>query len=385
MGKMFRKFLLLTVLTGILFSIVPSVNAYTVGDPWRVDLRPFIHDRENREYVEMMVDYHLRTDTDIRNALEGGFAAVFLFDGCSDNMRDPELSDLSYYRVSGVCLVIKLDARGEPKLIYFNEDASTIPDQPLKYGAWNIEEVGDVGPATVCDGTYQIYSVLHRGEYEALHVRSDFRDGTLEAIYMTPDGGFTPYRANEINVHTRTSNHIATYGMWSAGCPLVGDGNTWDFQRLIHSAYYTTYDTFEALNFIGTLTIDRMQLRQEMYTLYKNPDAVDAFLTNSREIQPETYHTLCSERIVYEESEVRLTKRETQLMSLPCFREEDARTESLLTIPEGTKLTVTGSIRNADGIKWYTVSHKGGEAYLYTGDTRPESWITHLQELLFGE
>lgn len=383
MKKAFRRILLLFALAGILFTNIPTASAYTAGDPCRLDLRPFLHDKTRRDYVETMVDYHIRTDTDIRNALEGGFAAVFLFDGCSDNMDDPELSDLSYYRVSGVCLVVKADAKGALKLIYFNEDASTIPDQPLKYGAWELPEIGEVGPATVCDGTYQLYAVHHRGEYEALHVRTDYYDGTLEAIYLTEEG-FEPYRATEINVHTRTSNHIAGRGMWSAGCPLVGDGTNWDFRRLVHSAYYTTYDTFEVGNFIGTLTIDRMQLRTEMYTLYKNPDAVDAILEKSRAVQPQCYRDQCSEETVYEEPEVRITKKDTPLMSLPCFREEDARTEVLQTIPSGVKVSVTGSIRNADGNKWYTVSYKGEEAYLFTGDTRPESWATKLRELIFG-
>jgi hypothetical protein len=71
-------------------------------------------------------------------------------------------------------------------------------------------------------------------------------------------------------------------------------------------------------------------------------------------------------------------------MSMPCSLAEDARTEALYTIPEGVKVTVTGSIRNADGNKWYTVSYKGEEAYLFTGDTRPESWVTKLREWIFG-
>lgn len=385
MKKLFRSFLMFAVLTGMLFAGAPAASAYTPGGPWRVDLKAFIHDRAHREYVEMMVDHHMRTNKDIHHALEGGFSAVFLFDGCSDNMNDPELADLSYYRVSGVCLAIKLDAAGEPRLVYFNDDASTIPDQPLKYGAWEIPEVGEVGPATVFDGTYQIYSVLHRGEYEALHVRTDFRDGTLEAVYMTPDGGFTEYRASEINVHTRTSNHIANYGMWSAGCPLVGDGNNWDFKRLIYSTYYTTYDTFEVLNFMGTLTIDRQLLRTEMYTLYKNPDAVDTVLQNSRAAQPEMYMRDCSERTLFEEEEIRYTTGETGLMSLPCKAEEDARTRVLKTIPDNQKLTVTGSIRNADNSKWYIVSYEGTEGYLFTGDTKPESFFTRFRELITGK
>ena len=383
MLKRIRKFLLLLLLVGLLCPAVPAASAD--AQPWRPDLRAFMHDPVKREYVETMVDYHLRTDPDIRNALEGGFSAVFLFDGCSDNLKDPELSDLSYYRVSGVCLVIKLDQNANPKLVYFNEDASTIPDQPLNYGAWEIPEVGEVGPATIFDGTYQIYSVLHRGEYEALHVRSDFRDGTLDAVYLTPDGGFTQYRASEINVHTRTSNHIANYGMWSAGCPLVGDGNAWEYSRMIHSIYYTTYDSFEVLNFLGTLTIDRQQLRQEMYTLYKNPDAVDVILGNSRKIQPDTYLEACSEITVLAEPEIRYTTRETGLMNLPCSWTEDARSKTLKTIPKGKKLSVTGTIRNADDSKWYLVSYEGTEGYLFTGDSKPESWFTRFQALLTGE
>lgn len=385
MKKLFRKILVFCLWVVVLLSAVLPSQAYTIGDPWDIDLKAFIRNREKREYVEMMVDHYIRTDKDIRNALEGGFSAVFLFDGCSDNLKDPELSDLSYYRVSGVCLVIRLDQNGEPKLVYFNEDASTIPDQPLKYGSWEIPEIGPVGPATVFDGTYQIYSVLHRGEYEALHVRSDFRDGTLDAVYLTPDGGFTKYRASEINVHTRTSNHIGSYGVWSAGCPLVGDGNAWEYSRLIHSTYYTVYDTFEVLNFLGTLTIDRQQLRQELYTLYKNPDAVDTFLENSRSVQPDQYMQTCTEMTIFEEPEVRVAATEASFMSLPCFREEDARTKRLATIPKGEKISAIGSIRNADNSRWYVVSYKGTEGYLFTGDTKPESWFNRFRDLITGE
>ncbi len=368
----------------LLLSLSPAGSAEMAQGPYQVDLKAFLQDTGYREYVQRMLDYHLRTDREIRNALEGGFAAVFLFDGCSDNMNDPELSDLSYYRVSGICIALKLKADGTVKIVYYNEDASTIPDQPLKYGAWALPEVGDVGPATVCDGTYQLYSVLHKGEYEALHVRTDYRDATLEAIYMTPEG-FTPYRASEINIHTRTSNHIANYGMWSAGCPLVGDGSTWDFHRLIYGTYYTTYDSFAVDNYVGTLTIDRQQLRQEMYTLYKNPDAVDAILANSRAVQPDTYLLLCSDEAVYEAPEIRITTTETQLMSLPCSFEEDARTQTLQTIPEGTKLTITGSIRNHVQSKWLKVSWDGEVGYVFSGHTKPESWKEQFRELLLGE
>lgn len=379
-----RRILLFILAMIIAASSIPAVSAYETGDPCRIDLSAYIRDREKREYVEMMVDHYIRTDRDIQSALKNGFSAVFLFDGCSDNMNDPELSDLSYYRVSGICLVIRKNSLGDLRLVYFSDDASTIPDQPLKYGAWSLPEVGDVGPATVFDGTYQIYSVRHRGEYEALHVRSDYRDATMDAVYMTPEG-FTTYRASEINVHTRTSNHIATYGMWSAGCPLIGDGNGWDYHRMIYSTYYAVYEDFEVDNFMGMLTIDRQMLRQELYTLYKNPDAVDAFLIKSREAQADGYFSDCSDETIFAEPERRITSGAANLMNLPCNQDEDARAKVLREIPVDEKITVTGTIRNADQQKWYILSYDGTDGYLFAGDTKPESWWSRFRQLITGK
>jgi len=102
-------------------------------------------------------------------------------------------------------------------------------------------------------------------------------------------------------------------------------------------------------------------------------------------VQPETYLKDCTEKNVFEEVETRLTTGETSLMSLPCFPEEDARTKVLKTIPEGEKLAVTGSIRNAENSKWYIVSYDGEEGFLFTADTRPESWLDRFHQLLTGE
>ena len=207
----------------LLFPVIPTGSAYVQGEPFRLDLSRWIENEQRREYVQMMLDYYIRTDPMVRSALDGGFSAVFLFDGCSDNLDDPVLSDLSYYRVSGICVVIKQDGVGNLRMTYFNDDCSTIPDRPLAYGAWKLPKVGEVGPATVCDGTYQLYSVYHKGRYEALNARTEYYDAKVDAVYMTEEG-FVPARATEINVHTRTGNHILTKAMWSAGCPLVGDG-----------------------------------------------------------------------------------------------------------------------------------------------------------------
>lgn len=382
-----KKFLIRLLgiwLCGVLIvSSALGAAAYEAGDAYQRDLSTWIKNEANRSYVEMMLDYYIRTDSMVQNALKGGFAAVFLFDGCSDHMDDPELSDLSYYRVSGVCVVIKLDAAGRPRMIYFSDNCSTIPDRPLEYGAWSLPEVGKVGPATVCDGTYQLYSVYHKGRYEALHARTEYYDRKLDAVYMTPEGYVTS-RASEINVHTRTSNHTSGVGMWSAGCPLVGGGQDWEFWKLIYATYYTTYEDFEVDNFVGTLTIDRQRLRHELYTLYQNPDAVDMFLTNSRHVQPQTYLSVCTENRVYEKGKTLRTTAETTLMTLPCSNETDARSLAGTAIPAGERLEAVGRVTNTRGAKWYEVEWNGESCYVYSGDVETMGWFAKLIDWIFG-
>lgn len=382
MKKNLSFFLSLALMLALLLPAAPQAKAYEMGQAYRKDLSTWIQNPERREYVEMMLDYYIRTDTMVQQALEGGFCAVFLFDGCSDNMDDPALQDLTYYRVTGICVVIKLDANREPRLVYFNDNASTIPDRPLEIGAWYLTEAGSVGPATICDGTYQIYSVRHKGKYEALHVRTEYYDALVDAVYMTSDGYVTS-RASEINIHTRTGNHTSGTGMWSAGCPLVGDGDAWEFWKLIYSTYYSIYDTFELDNFVGTLTIDRQAMKEELYQLYENKDAVDMFLTNSRKAQPEQYLQDCSDVQTYKRAEERKITLGTQLMTLPCSNATDARSLVLATIPEGDTVNVTGSIRNTAGNLWYQVERNGETGYIYSGHLEKDSWVDWLFERLF--
>ncbi len=378
---MIRKLL---CLLAIIAMLVPPAAQGTQETGFSIDLSDWIQKSAYREYVEMMVDYHLRTNESVRNALAGGFSAVFLFDGCSDNMNNPALNDLSYYRVSGICLALKLDQQGNVAVKYFNGNCSTIPDRPLAYGAWAFQDVGEVGPATVCDGTYQIYSVRHKGKYEALHVRTEYTDATVEAVYLTPDGGFVNKRANEINVHTRNGNHILQKSMWSAGCPLVGGGKFWEYRSLIRATYYQTYPYFELDNYVGSLTIDRTMLRSEMYTLYENPDAVDMLLANSRNIQPEMYLRKCEEISALEKPRQQKTARAAQLMSLPCGNATDARSRCIAELEPGTRVSVLGVWENPQGNRWLKVSCQDQTGYLYepyTKDLNPVEW---LLDTIFG-
>ena len=355
---------LLSLLAALLLLIpaLPEVRA----EENLLSLSSYIRSSEKRHFVEAMLSYHLRENTTVRKTLEEGYSAVFFFEGCSDNMDDPELSDLSYYRVSAVCIALKLDEDGQPEIVYFNEDCSTLPDRPLEFGAWELETVGEVGPATVCDGTYELYSVYHGGAYEALHMRTTYEDDTISAVYMTPEG-FVSHPADAINIHTRTGNHVIQKAMWSAGCMLVGDGEWMDYANLIISTYYSNYGNFQIDRKVGCVTINRQHLQEQMYALYEDAEAVDTLLVSSRCEVPRIYLERCTDNVTFEEKTVQTTAK-TELMSLPCSNSVDARSIPVTRLEQGDKIGICGSVTNTKGQRWYEVSFFGENCYIPAGN-----------------
>lgn len=379
MKKALFRFLSLLLVT--LFLLPPVAASAEERSSFYPNLSKLMDKSERRDYVETMIGYYLRNNESIRKTLSEGYSAVFFFEGASDNMADPTLSDISYYRVSAVCAVIRLSETGKLYISYFNDDCSTLPDRPLEYGAWRIDGVGKVGPATVCDGTYELYSVKHGGAYEALHIRTDQEDDTLPAVYMTQDG-FVTSRADMINIHTRNVNHTIEGAMWSAGCLLIGDGDFNQFTELIASTYYAVYNDFQIGERVGTVTIDRQLLRNAMYKLYEDKNAVDTLLAYSRKSLPETYFRQCGK---LEGKELTLwAGKDTDLMTLPCSNFTDARSVSMGEIRKGEKLNVTGSIENSQGNVWYQVSRDGQSGYVFSGYCLESSWWDRTLDRIFG-
>ena len=383
-----KRILAVFCLALMFLSCLPfSATAYTLGDPWHIDLSSLIDDTDNRRYAEMMLDFYLRNDTRIQKTLADGYSAMFLFEGCSDNMDRPEMTDLSFYRVTASCFVIRLDEKGEPALVYFNENCSTVPDRPLEYGAAEKEDAGELGPATICDGTYELFSVKHMGKYEALHMRDSLDDGEISAVYMIPEG-FLVLDAEYINIHTRTSNHTSGLGMWSAGCMLIGDGGFHEFEEMMDSTYYTIYEEFEVGNRVGTVTINRANLDYLLLNIYENQMAVDTLLTDSRCILPEIYLQQCDIRPLESPRQLQ-TAVPVSLMSLPCSNETDARSLELAALEEGQVLSLDAEIKNTRGGVWYRTEWEGRTAYVYgqyleAVPEKPESWLTRFWKSLFG-
>lgn len=374
------KFLSLLLCLALLISCVPAASAYEIGQAYQFDLSMFIENTHRRRYVEMMLSWYLAKDQAVQDALEQGFTALFFFEGCSDNMDDETLSDLSYYRVSAVCVAVRLHENGEPALTYFSEKCSTLPDRAHQYGARVLEDVGEVGPATILDGTYEVYSVRHGGVYEALHLRTSYDDATIPAVYLSPDG-FTVTRATAINIHTRTGNHVIRGGMWSAGCLLVGDGLYSSFAELMDASYYAVYDDFDVGRRVGTVTINRQYLRQEMVDLYIFEDAVDAILEPSSHLLPETYTASCTSETRYGGGALMRAAQQTDLMTLPCSTQTDPRSLPVKTLSKGEKVRLYASIINTRGSVWYETLSGDEVCYVYAPHLREEKWYDWFLDL----
>ncbi len=378
-----KKFLACLLCFLTLLTAAPAASASELKSDQCPDLSKYISDPSRRSFVQQTVGYHLRNDSVIRENLERGYCAVFFFEGCSDNMNHPEYRDLSYYRVSAACLVIRLDENGDPELAYFNDDCSTLPDRPLDYGPRKEEVPADIGPATILDGTYELYSIRHGGKYEALHMRTAYENDTIPAIYMTPHG-FTQVLATQINIHTRTNNHVLKYDMWSEGCILVGSGEGDDYADFVAETFYGVYDYFILDLRVGCVTINRHYLKEDLYKIYEDEDAVDYLLSASRENLPEKYLDACSEPREIHRTESLWTAQDTQVMTLPCSNATDARSVVFDTLKEGQEAVITQEITNTRGAKWYLIEYEGQTGYAYSGHFREPTKVESLWQKLFG-
>ena len=380
MKKILSLLLGIWLLTAAMIPAIPTANAHMEAP----ELVRLIHNRPRRQYVTAMLNYYLTNNTAVQETLRNGYSAMFLFDGASDNMDDARLSDLSYYRVSGVCLLIRLDENQNPCITYFSDLCSTLPDRPLDYGAWNLEGIGAVGPATVCDGTYELYSVYHAGAYEALNIRMNYSDPTADAVYMMP-AGHTVSRATYINIHTRNVNHILQKSAWSSGCMLVGDGDFEDFQAMIDAAYDSNYERFLVDQHVGTVTVNRMLLRSEMLELYRSAEAVDTILACSAFESPQVYLDRCTDRIVFSQGRLMEAVDTVNLMSLPCSAEMDCRSLLVGILQKGGRVDICGSIVNTEGQLWYEVKQIGSNAYVPADMLvrARQTWIDRMIEDMF--
>ena len=200
-------------------------------------------------------------------------------------------------------------------------------------------------------------------------------------MYMTPDG-FVQHPATHINIHTRTVNHALPKAMWSAGCMLVGDGDFADFAELIASTYYTNYERFAVDRRVGTVTVNRQHLKQQLYDLYQNEEAVETILTSSRCELPEIYLERCSDAITFPAAKTVRALQDVQLMSLPCTNMEDARSIPVTSIARMDQIDICGQITNPKGEVWYEVEFFHENCYIPGNmvEDIPQTWRERIAD-----
>lgn len=357
----------------------------------------FMRDSQRKIFVESMLSYHLQENIAVRDTLENGHSALFFFEGCSDNVEDAKYRDQAYYRIAAVCIAVKLDENREPVIVYFNDNCSTIPDRPRAIGAWELEDVGQVGPATICDGTYELYSVYHSGSYEALQLRTSKQNETVPAVYMT-ENGFVSGQATYINIHTRTGNHALEKSMWSAGCLLVGCGDFQEYTDLIAKTYYSHYAMFRKGLRVGTVTINRQPLRDELNELYGDEELVDAILISSQWEDPAIYLERCREITEFPEPILVQALQEADAMSLPCRNAADSRSVNVIRLSAEETVEVASSVLNSEGEQWYEVRLLNGISYICAEEVRqvekkpmtepearPKRWYDYISDFFLGK
>ncbi len=238
----------------------------------------FISTVSHRNYIDMMMKYYINSSTALQNALAGGQAVLFIFEGGSDNYPSNGYSSSgSNVRNQAATIVVK-QTNGVNKIVWCSENSSTLPSQPQ-----NTTGGAENGQTTLMDGIYKIYTANHQQKYGALNVRDLNGNGRFYAYY-TPSSnkdGLKNY-ASGINIHTRSTNTAGSgSGAWSAGCQLIGTGNTStnifnSFMQCIANIDYNVWINYSNKQFnfvtagkqVGYYVVDRQLAVSGLTTMY---------------------------------------------------------------------------------------------------------------------
>lgn len=255
----------------------------------------FISNSTNKQYINTMINYYLNEHAQLLSTLKAGNPVVMFFEGGSDNVDNSKYNSDNKYRMSAVCIVLKYNFTSNSVYIaYANENCTTMPDHPLAYGSYDNGRGSEYGTATLKDGIYGIYTVNHQGKYASFNVRNN-GSGSVPAVYMKSNGGYSELNASGINIHTRTLPYVSGQSNpWSAGCILVGASTPFaDYNSFIETTApstttktTTTYKSNSIYKYssgtgvsCGMLVMDRYLYRSKMLGIYKNQNAIDC-ITN---------------------------------------------------------------------------------------------------------
>lgn len=223
-------------------------------------------------YVNTMMAYYLKNVSRLKNSnLDVGKSVVFLFDGCSSNVYSSGF-DYTRNHMTAYCAVVKL-VNGVPKIVYENENSSTIPDNPRMVNNTTAGNGGKAVP-TVVDGIHDILTYNHRG-YAALHARDSGSD--INVIRCT-GSTYCSSTSDSIDVHARGWDYVSTTTYSSTGCINIGVTKPIEeYNNFIYAVTGKTNaksSTFSSSKDVGVIVIDRYMYKDTLTKIYNGDSDV---------------------------------------------------------------------------------------------------------------
>lgn len=371
MNKFWKKFLSISLSLLMIVLMIPVVTLPTQAA--ELTSASFISNTEHREYIDMMMEYHLSTNTTLQSTLASGKSVIFMFEGGSDNYPGNGYSESSSnQRNQAVCIVVK-QINGVNQIVFYNENSSSLPAQP-SYCESDQQ-------TAILDGIYSVYTWNHQGWYGALQI--DVNKG-LYTPAANRDGVIKS--ASGINIHTRMNLESgAPASAWSWGCQLIGFGNTTgnafnEFMKCVANIDFNVWTSWSPKVYtklpstgtrVGYYVLDRQLAKDGLASSIYNSNAVATLTAASKTAreEAEALYGSPAKELFPSHGNVTVARNGIQIMSLPCTKAVDANSRMVEFTTESVYEAI-GLCRNKNNELWYTVKLKSGngEGYLYAGD-----------------
>lgn len=147
----------------------------------------------------------------------------------------------------------KVEAYLNDQLVYVTKNVSTLPDSiSVEYAR---KYNGGSPVPIICEGTYDIYSHMHKGKENAIEIGKG-----LEATPVIRGNSLS--ESSYINIHSRSLNDVSNFA-WSTGCITILKE---DIQEMFQVLGIKTFNG----QHLGKVVIDRTEIDNELMQHYNS-------------------------------------------------------------------------------------------------------------------
>ena len=368
-----------------------SVNSLTCAN--------YISNSMARSYIDTMMKYYITSNSTLQSTLNSGKCVIFMFEGGSDNYWEGSdyYNALSDVRIQAAVFVVKLDSSGNAYIDFCSETCSSIPSYAPDCSAG----VAHYGSTTILDGVYRAYRWDHTGPYAAFQLDINNSNANGNGLYVpssVPNGQLMG--CSGINIHTRSTT---SYSNWSAGCQLIGSGNSssnefnaffksvtgfnfspwisWSPKNLYtYGSYGYSYGSGYTVGYyvvdrqLGMIGADGTKYGDGSLNEIYNTTALGkltSYSTAAAEAAGALDFEYATSSCTYYPAHCQITiNSDTPINTQPRSVSTADNSVNLGTATVGKTYTATGLYLNGFGNYWYRVETDYGEtSYLYAGDT----------------